>query len=406
MQVFEYKGRNKRGELMQGTIDSTSTQSVASWLMANGISPIEIKAQKEKLRERADVMESLFGNRVSHDDLLLFTRQVGAMVRAGVPMLQILTSMQQSTVNPKMLKVIKGLRTSLDKGTSLSYAMAQQPKVFSDYYVNMVRVGEGTGLLDEALARLFKQLEFDKEMRKRIASALRYPSFVMLALVAAMVVMMVFVIPKFAALFANAKMELPLLTRVLIGGSNAVSQHWELILLGLVVLVALVIQAFRYRQVRYHWDRIKLSTPIIGGIVRKASLARFCQGFATAMKSGVPIVQAFNLVSRVVDNVFYEDRILGMAEGVERGESLVRVAKSTGIFKPMELQMIAVGEETGDIDGMLDQVAQIYEEEVRYEASRLSSSLEPILLGVMAMMVGVLLIGFFVPMINMSQIAG
>ncbi len=406
MQIFEYRGRNRRGELMTGTIDSLNAQNVAKWLLASGISPIDIRLRKNARQSQPEWLLALQpGPLVKHDELLLFTRQMGAMTRAGVPMSQVLSSIQESTANPVLAEVVRQLGDWLEKGQALSVAMAQHPKVFDDYYVNMVKVGEGTGMLDEVFARLFEQLHADKNMRQKIKTALRYPTFVVVAIVAAASILTVFVIPIFAQLFANMKMELPLLTRVLLGTSALVIGYWWLIIAGAATVWSGVGLLLRQPRWRYEWDRLKLRLPIVGSIIRKASLARFFRSMATALKAGVPVIQAFTLVGRVVDNAFYEERILGMRDGVERGENLLRVAKSTGIFAPLELQMISVGEQTGDIDGMLAQVADIYQQEVEYEASRLSATIEPVLLVVMGVLVGILLLGIFEPMWNMTQMA-
>lgn len=406
MQIFEYRGRNRRGELMTGTIDSPNAQNVAKWLLASGISPIEIRPSKSATQSQPDWLLALqMGPLVKHDELLLFTRQMGAMVRAGVPMSQILSSIQASTASPVLSEIVRQLGAWLEKGTPLSVAMAQHPKVFDDYYINMIKVGEGTGNLDEVFARLFEQLQFDRQMRQKIKAALRYPTFVIIAIVGAISILTVFVIPTFAKLFANFKMELPLLTRVLLETSAFATAYWWLIAAAAGAAWSGFNLMLRQPLWRYKWDRLKLRFPIVGSIIRKASLARFFRSLATALKAGVPVIQAFTMVSRVVDNAFYEERIRGMRDGVERGENLLRVAKSTGIFAPLELQMIDVGEQTGDIDGMLAQVADIYQQEVEYEASRLSATIEPVLLVVMGVLVGILMLGIFEPMWNMTQMA-
>ncbi len=405
MDTFEYQGRNQRGEIMRGSIESVNPQGVANWMIAAGISPITIRVVHDNLKSQPGWLRALQTGSVKLTELLLFTRQMGTMVRAGVPMMQALSSIQKSTANPTLVGVLRDLRADLDKGLDLSGAMAQHPKVFSDYYVSMVRVGEGTGQLEEIFKRLFEQLEFDNHMQRKVKGAMRYPSFVMGAIGIAMSILMVFVVPVFAKVFASMKLELPLLTQVLISISNFAVDYWWLLL----AVVGLAVYSFRlYTRLpegRYQWDKLKLRIPLIGSILQKATLARFCRSFATASKSGVPVVQAFTLVSRVVNNGFYEERILGMRSGVERGESMLRVAQSSGIFTPIELQMIAVGEETGDIDGMLTQVAEMYQEEVEYEVSRLSASVEPILLAVMGVLVGILLLGIFMPMWDMTKLA-
>jgi MSHA biogenesis protein MshG len=216
-------------------------------------------------------------------------------------------------------------------------------------------------------------------------------------------ILTVFVIPVFAKTYEGLKVELPLLTRVLLGASNFAVAYWWVVLGGSLLAVVLVRAFVRGPQGRYLWDRHKLRLPVFGSIITKGTVARFCASFATAYKSGVPIVQALELVSRVVDNAFYARRILLMRRGLERGESFARVARSAGIFTALELQMIMVGEESGDIEGMVGQIAELYEEDVVYEVSRLSESIEPILLGLMGGLVGVLLLGIFLPMWSLGD---
>jgi MSHA biogenesis protein MshG len=282
--------------------------------------------------------------------------------------------------------------------------MAQHPKFFNDYYVSMVRVGEGSGQLEEIFKRLFEQLEFERHMKMKIKGAMRYPTFVLIAISIAVAVLTIFVIPVFANMYSKFNATLPILTRVLLGSSRFALDYWWAVL----AMIGVTFYAFKLYtnkpNGRYNWDKLKLRIPIMGRIQNKATLARFCRSFATATKSGVPLMQAFTLVSRVVDNAFFEERILLMRNGVERGESLLRVAQTAGIFSPQELQMISVGEQTGDIESMLNQVADMYQEEVDYEVGRLSESIEPILLGFMGVLVLILMLGIFLPMWQMGQV--
>lgn len=397
MPDYLYRGRDASGALQQGRLQASDQAEAARWLLASGITPTAIEARPAgrswPRRVRA----------VGAQDLLLFTRQMRALVRAGVPLTQALASLQASTSAAGLAAAIRDLQAELEKGNTLSQTMALHPGVFSDYYVNMIRIGESTGLLEESFARLFEQLQLDFEMRQKIRSALRYPSFVLLAITAAIAIVTTFVIPTFATLFAGMNMELPLLTRLLLGLSSLTTRYGWL-LLGLGVGGGYALRWLLGRPSgRLRWDRIKLRLPVVGSIIRKASLARFCRSMATALASGLPVVEAFSIVARVVDNAHYEQRILGMRAGVERGDSLLRVAQSAGIFSPVALQMIAVGEQTGDLDGLLAQVADIHREEVDYEASRLSAAIEPLLLLALGVLVGMLLLGVFEPMWNMTQ---
>jgi MSHA biogenesis protein MshG len=406
MEVFEYKGRTKRGEIMTGTIESPHQDAVAEWMLSAGISPITIHVQRDTSREGPAWLRAIFERgSLKLRDLLLFTRQMGTMVKAGVPLIQAFGSIQKSTVNEAMVRILRSVRADMEKGSELSTALSHHPEFFDEYYVAMVRVGENSGQLEEIFKRLFDQLEFESHMQKKIKSALRYPSFVMIAISIALGILTLFVIPVFAEFFDKFGAKLPLMTRILLETSNFAVNYWWFVL----AVIAACFYGFRLyvgtRAGGYRWDKFKLKIPVAGGILQKAALARFCRALATASKSGVPLVQAFTLVSRVVDNAFYEERILGMREGIERGESMLRVTQGAGIFTPLELQMISVGEDTGDIDGMLSKVADIYQEEVEYEVGRLAETIEPIIMVAMGVLVLILMLGIFMPMWQLGAAA-
>lgn len=406
MDLFEYKGRNKRGEIMRGVVESANPHAVATWMMEAGIAPIHIKVQDDELKDQPAWLRALHGGgSLNLRDLLLFTRQMGTMVKAGVPMMEALAGIQKSTANQALAGVLRDVRADLERGLELSSAMSHHPKFFNDYYVSMVKVGEGTGTLEEIFKRLHEQIVFEKHMNQKIKGALRYPTFVVIAVSIAIAIMTIFVIPVFAKIFVKFHASLPFLTLLLLAVSDFAVHYWWVVLAMIGGGFSAFTLYIKQPDGRYAWDKFKLRIPIAGGIIKKAVLARFCRSFATASKSGIPLVLAFTLVSRVVDNAFFEERILLMREGVERGESMLRVAQTAGIFTPLELQMISVGEDTGDIDGMLDQLADMYQEEVEYEVSRLSETIEPILLAFMGVLVLILMLGIFLPMWQLGQIA-
>jgi len=403
MQTYLYEGRNKLGERMKGRIESANPQAVAKWLMESDINPIKIR-ELPKPAEQPEWFTNLTGeNKVPLLELQMLTRQMANMVRAGMPLLLAIEGIQRSTTNKALAKALLAVRADLDRGSELSTAFARHPKIFDNFYVNMIRVGEGSGRLDESFLALFKQLEFDRDLDKKVKSAVRYPTFVMAALAIGMSVLMFFVIPVFAATYKNLKAELPAITQVLISISEFSRHYWWLVLALIGAAVFLFRRWNATERGHYLWDRSKTRLPIIGSIITKASVARFCRNFALASRSGVSLVPALELAARVVGNAFYEQRILQMRRGVERGEGFTRVATTAGIFSSMEIQMISVGDATGEVAEMMDQIAQIHSEDVTYEVSKLSENIEPILLGVMGIMVGVLLLGVFSPLWNLGQ---
>lgn len=404
MELYQYKGRNKRGDIMRGTVEAANPEGVVSWMVTSGISPISVHLKSDPLKNQPYWLRALQGQKkLDKTDLLMLTRQFGTLLKAGIPLLQAVSGLQNGSHQPEMTKLLSSLHASLDKGSELSEAMARHPQFFDDYYVNMIRVGESAGKLDEVFERLYVQLDFDRRMRQKIKSVLRYPAFVFSAIIVATMIVMVYVIPAFSGIYGSMRVELPAVTQILIAISNVVASNWSFIL-AFVALLVLGVRYYLSTSVgRYKWDRAKLKLPIVGNVLAKATTARFCRSFGMAMNSGVPIVTALALVSRVVDNAYYQERIMGMREAISQGDSLLTGFLVSGLFSPIELQMISVGEDTGDIETMVQQLATLYQDEVEYEASQLAETLEPILLVFMAGLVIVLLLGIFLPMWNMTQ---
>ena len=406
MPFFRYKGRNSRGELVRGRLEGSDSGAIAEQLLNTGITPVDIESSGDtEPRGGSDWLKQLTTQKVGLLEVMLFSRQMHTLMKAGVPIMRALAGLQESATNPRLVEVIKDLRTSLDAGRELSAAMRRHPDVFSGFYVSLVRVGELTGGLETVFLRLYEHLEFEKEIRDRIRAAMRYPTFVIIAMAGALLVVNLFVIPAFAKVFASFHAELPLMTRVLIGFSNFMLAEWP-VLLGAAVAAVLLVRGYvRTKDGRYKWDRYKLRLPIAGKIVLKATLARFARTFSLALQSGVPAVQALSTVAEVVDNDFLAQRIEQMRDGVERGESVLRTAAAAGVFTPVVLQMIAVGDETGELDSLLREVAELYERDVEYEVRTLSAQIEPILLVVLGAMVLVLALGVFLPMWDLGRAA-
>lgn len=405
MPVFAYRGRGARGELVTGKLDAADSGAVADQLLNTGITPVDIRAAETKAGPETPAwLASLLAPKVTLLDVMLFSRQMYTLAKAGVPILRALAGLQESAVNPTLRAVIADLRISLDAGRELSAAMRRHPDVFSTFYVSLVRVGETTGKLQEAFDRLFSYLQFERDVRDRIKTALRYPAIVVVVIGAAIGIVNFAVIPAFAKIFEASKVQLPLLTRVLIATSDFFLAYW----LFLAAAVALAVFGFKSylatERGRYEWDRIKLRIPVIGPILFKATLARFARGFSIASDAGVPIVQGLTVVAGVVDNAYLSLRIEQMREGVERGESVLRTAVTTGIFTPVVLQMVAVGEETGELDALLAEIADMYEREVDYEIRNLATNIEPIITIALGALVLVLALGVFLPMWQMGSV--
>jgi len=406
---FAYKARNARGELLSGVLEGADSGAIADQLFGTGVTPVEIVATTRGVA--ADGAQQgwrqewarLFEKKVTSLDVQLFSRQLYTLLKSGVPIMRGLAGLQESSISVAFGRVIKDLRESLDSGRELSAAMRRHPAVFSNFYLAMVRVGEMTGRLEEVFLRLFDHLEFDRSMRERVKTALRYPSFVVMAMVGAIVIVNIFVIPQFVKVFASFHAELPLMTRVLIASSAFMVDYWAVLLAVLGATVFGVRAWIATPAGRYAWDMRKLRLPLAGKIIVKGTMARFARSFALAQRSGLPIVQALTLVSQTVDNAYLAARIEQMRDGVERGESVLRTCVTAGIFTPIVLQMIAVGEESGTLDELMEEVAQMYEREVDYELKTLSSQIEPILITFLGAMVLVLALGIFLPIWDLGK---
>ena len=406
MPQFSFKGRNTRGELVTGTLEGADAGVIADQLFNTGITPVDIRSSQRVLSgEVPQWWKNLNRRKATLLDLMLFSRQMHTLLKAGVPILRALAGLQESATNPTMAEVIQDLRVSLDSGRELSAAMRKHPQVFSFFYVSLVRIGELTGQLEDVFLRLYNHLDFERQIRDSIKAAVRYPIFVLLAMGAAIIIVNIFVIPAFAKVYSGFKAELPFLTRILIGFSNFMLETWPLLLAALVGLVFAFRAWIGTRRGRYKWDKMKLRIPIAGKIILKATLARFARSLALALQSGVPVVQSLTTVAQVVDNDFIGQRIEQMRDGVERGESVLRTAVAAGVFTPVVLQMIAVGDETGELDALMREVADLYERDVEYEVRTLSQQIEPILIVGLGALVLVLALGVFLPIWDLGKAA-
>lgn len=403
MPSFAYKGRSRRGALVEGVIDAGSADSVAAQLINTGITPIDITARTDTA-VAMDVLQNLRSSQAPDiEDLTLFTRQMYTLTKAGVPLVRAITGLIQSTRNLQLVQAMRDVLANLESGRDLANSLSRHPGIFPSLAIAMVRVGENTGRLEESFLRLTQYLEREKETRERIKAALRYPTFVLVAIAIAIGIVNVVVIPTFAQLFLKANVPLPWQTRLLIATSDFFVAWWWLVLGVTLAATGAFFSYIRTEAGRYWWGRRKVSLPLVGDIIHRATLSRFARSFAMALTSGVPLLQALAVVSRAVDNEFIGEQILNMRNGIERGESLTRTAALTGMFTPLVLQMLAVGEETGSVDDMMNEVAEYYEREVDYDVRNLSALIEPLLTVAMGVLVLILALGIFLPMWDLSK---
>jgi MSHA biogenesis protein MshG len=406
MALYEWRGRNKRGEAVQGQLEAMTEGGVADQLSAIGVAPVHIALAPVAEEGQAEGwLDRLTRKPVVPEDIMVFSRQMYTLNKAGVPILRAFAGLQASATKPAMVEMLKDMRASLDQGRELSAAIARHADLFGAFYIAMIRVGEMTGRLTEVFLRLNEHMEFERDVRERIKQAVRYPIFVLVAMAIAVVILNIFVIPVFAKVFAGFNTQLPLITRGLLAFSGWMLAWWPLLLALVFVAVVLVRGYLRTPEGRYRWDARKIKLPIVGDIILKATLARFARSFALSSQSGVPLVQALTVVAQTVDNAYIGGCIEEMRDGIERGESISRCAAATGVFTPVVLQMIAVGEETGELDALLFEIAGMYERETDYSIKGLSAAIEPILLAVIAVLVLLLALGVFLPLWNMGQAA-
>lgn len=408
MMRFAYTGRTAAGPV-RGELEGASAGAVADALLARGVTPLTIEADRPAADAPAPALPSWppqwLRPRVKTTDLLLFSRQLHTLLRSGVPILRALAGLQDSATGERMRTTLGEVRRSLESGIELSMSFAQHAGVFNGFYVAMVRVGEMTGRLDEVFMSLFRHLEFELYMQQQVKSALRYPAFVVAAMVAAIAVINVMVVPAFATVFRSFNAELPWATQLLIGASNFTLRYGWLLLLGAAVGGITLKAWIDTPPGREAWDRFRLRLPLAGRIVKKATLARFARSFALAIKSGVPIERALSVTAHTVDNRHIARKVEQMREAVERGETILRAAAASGEFTPVVLQMIAVGEETGAVDELLDEVAELYSNDVQYELKTLAQQIEPVLIVFMGVLVLVLALGVFLPMWDLGRVA-
>jgi MSHA biogenesis protein MshG len=406
MSFFFYKGRDSDGSPVHGVIEAQDSTAVATQLFSNGVTPVEIGESAAPAGTSAgSIIARLTRPKVTLEDLLLFSRQMYALLKAGVPIMRALGGLQDSTTNPTFRESLKSIRESLDSGRPLSASMNNQNDVFSPFYVAMVYVGETTGMLEEIFLRLFHHLEFQEFMRTQVRSALRYPSFVIITMVVAICVVNIWVIPAFAKVYEGFKAELPMITKGLIAFSEFMVQTWWMIGLGLVAAVGGFLLWINTEFGRLAWDRFVLRIPVAGKVVLKATLARFARSFALAIRSGVPIVQGLTLISQTVDNAYVAKQVEKMREGVERGDSVLRAAANANVFTPVVMQMIMGGEESGSLDDMMQEIAEMYQREVEYELKTLGAQIEPILIVCLGVLVLVLALGVFLPIWDLGSAA-
>ena len=398
--TYQYKVRDRSGNLVSGELIGDSEGLVMTKLREMGMTPIEVKRAKAGLKMEINLRPG----RVKLKDLAVFSRQFATMVNSGLPILRALAILGDQTENKELQKVLVQVRLDVEQGQSLSGAMARSPKAFSDLYVAMVKAGETGGVLDNVLLRLADNIEKEVELRRKVKSAMTYPVVVVMLVGLIMSAMLLFVVPQFKSIYAQLGGTLPLPTQILLTASNAVRSYWYVFALFLFGMSFAFRRYKRTDRGRAQMDAVKLKIPVFGGLFHKTALARFSSTLGMLLRSGVPILQALDIVSETVNNKVISSAVGDVQGAVREGESMAKPLSRHSVFPPMVVQMLAVGEETGAVDTMLDKVAEFYNAEVTASVDALTSLIEPLMIAIVGGAVGAAVIALYMPMFNIIKL--
>lgn len=404
MTLYAYTARDRYRKSVRGELEGRGQGEVAEHLLNQGLTPITIAERRAAVQHFAALRRGLAGE-PQLVDLIFFCRQMYSICKGGLALHRGVRTLAQSMRHPKLKSALVDMRRYLEEGRALSEAMSAQRGIFPPLMVNLVKVGEHTGRLDQAFAELQRNLELEHETRRRIKAAMRYPTLVVVALAIAMAVVTLFVIPVFAGVFANFGAELPWMTRALLATSNFAQVWWPAVLVAIAGGIAGMRSFLKTDRGAEWWGRWSLRVPLFGPVLLKATLARFSRTLAMCMRAGVVVDQAVNAVAAASDNRYFALRLGAMRERIAQGESLTGAARHAALFTPLVMQMISTGEETGRLDEMLDEAGAFYEREVDYEIGMLSEYVEPVLLVFVSGLVLMLALGIFLPMWDLASVA-
>lgn len=404
MPTFDYVARDSKGTKHRGTINAESRQQAIQQLQLSGLAFDKLVEEKRKLF--GFEFGGAKGVRVKTADLLVFTRQLSTIVSAGLPLLQGLDILADQTEDPNFARVIDGIAQDVESGETFSDALRKYPKAFPELYVSMIRAGEAGGNLDSVLLQLADYLESSEELKRRIRSAMTYPvvAFSMIILIASGVI--IFVVPQFAEIFGSFGRKLPAPTQFLIDLSQVLRTPYAwFIIIGSIIGIYAFLRIYKSTEIgRYNLDQLKLRMPVFGDLIRKVSISRFTQTLGTLIKSGVPILQALEIAERTSGNEVFAKAIRQAGESVRNGETLSEPLGRSGVFPTMVTRMIAVGEKTGELESMLRKISDFYDSEVRAKVDGLTSLIEPMLIGVMGLVVGSIIVALFLPILQLSSL--
>lgn len=401
MPVFVYTAKKLTGEVVKGTINATDQKDAYNQLKAQNLLILGVKQKSEGLEIK--FLSNLFTPGVSFTELAEFTRQLSTMISAGIPLLESISVLKSQATNPTLKKTLEQIELDIRGGSDLSEAMAKHPRIFSKIYVSMVKSAEVSGQLDNILSRLASYMEESDALKREIKSAMTYPVFSLILIIGLTIGLLVFIVPKFESIFSTLKVELPFITKMLLQVSRFILKKWHIGVAGLVVIFVALKIILKYPQAQLFKDKLILRMPVFGILIQKTALARFAKTFETLIHSGVPIVQAMEIVASTAGNIFYEQSITKAKDDVKKGENLGESLQRTGAFPNMVNKMISIGEKSGNLEIMLDKIATFYEQQVRAMVKSLTSLIEPILIMVMGAIVGTIVMAIFIPLLKIQE---
>ena len=396
MPDFAYKAISDKGNIIEEVIEASNIGVVSEKLSSLGYIPLQIKEHRSNEIKLFSTKE-----KVKHDEIVLFTKQLVTLLKAGVPFLTALEALAEQASSEALKDIIHELYSSVESGKSFSESLLKHKSVFNTLYVSSIRAGEMSGSLDDVLERLVFVLEHEKETRDKIRSAMRYPIIVICALAVAFVVLIMVVVPKFTSMFEKLGADLPIPTKIMIAMNNLFQNYGLHLLVGLIVVVVVFIKWKTTSKGRETWDEILLKMPLFGDLTLKNAMSRFAKMFETLNRSGLPILKTLEIVSETVGNIAISREINKISIGVERGEGIAHPMKRSYLFPPMVVRMISIGEQSGSLDNMLNNVSMHYDSEVDFAIKKLTGSIEPILTITIGVFIMFLALSIFMPMWNM-----
>lgn len=408
MPNFNYRALATDGKIVSGSLMAANRPDAVAELKKQGVRPLELSEHEIQTSAAAkkQVDESLKRARVPRDEIQVFTSQLAALLSAGIVLSQALAILEEQTENENLSKILYSVREDITGGTSLSEALAKYPRQFSRMYCSMIRVGESGGVLDVVLKQLGGFMESENALRSNITTALAYPAVVILVGIGSIAVLVTFVIPRLSSVFADFGDKLPWMTKVLINTSDIVVAYWWLILAAIIGVIYLFRKILQTPQGKEKFDELIDKIPALGPMLIKAQISRFSRTMGTLVKSGIPVLNALVLVVDTSSNAVLRRNLEEVAEKVKKGEGLANPLKETGFFPPMVTNLIAVGEESGQLDEMLYQVANTYDQEVQHAIKRFITLFEPLIIILLAIGVGGVLMAFLLPILNISNMVG